>query len=74
MFDPWSGKLPHAAGQLSPHATATEPALRASELQQEKPLQWEVHTLQPEGSSSSPQLEKAQAAAETQNSQEWTGK
>ena len=26
-FDPWSGKMPHAAEQLSPCATTTEPAL-----------------------------------------------
>ena len=26
-FEPWSRKIPHAAGQLSPCATATEPAL-----------------------------------------------
>ena len=23
-FDPWSGKIPHAAGQLNPSATTTE--------------------------------------------------
>ena len=26
-FETWSGKIPHAAEQLSPCATATEPAL-----------------------------------------------
>ena len=26
-FEPWSGKIPHAAGQLSQWATTTEPAL-----------------------------------------------
>ena len=26
-FEPWSGKIPHAAEQLSPWATTTEPAL-----------------------------------------------
>ena len=26
-FEPWSRKIPHAAEQLSPCATATEPAL-----------------------------------------------
>ena len=26
-FDPWSGKIPHAAEQLSPCATTTEPVL-----------------------------------------------
>ena len=25
-FEPWSGKIPHAAEQLSPCATTTEPA------------------------------------------------
>ena len=25
-FEPWSGKIPHAAGQLDPWATTTEPA------------------------------------------------
>ena len=25
-FDPWSGKIPHTEGQLSPGATTTEPA------------------------------------------------
>ena len=49
-FEPWSGKIPHAAEQLSPCATTTEPALqsprattteartpRAPAPQQEKP-------------------------------------
>ena len=26
VFDPWSGKIPHAAEQLNPCATTTEPA------------------------------------------------
>ena len=26
-FDPWSGKIPYATGQLSPCAKTTEPAL-----------------------------------------------
>ena len=26
-FEPWSGKIPHAAEQLSPCTTTTEPAL-----------------------------------------------
>ena len=50
-FDPCSGKIPHAEGQLSPCTTTTEPAHpRARALQQEKPLQWEARA---------PQLEKA---------------
>ena len=32
-FNPWSGKIPHAAGQLSPCATATE-TTEASTLEQ----------------------------------------
>ena len=27
LFNPWSGKIPHAAEQLSPCITTTEPAL-----------------------------------------------
>jgi len=27
VFDPWSGKIPHAVGQLSPSATASQPRL-----------------------------------------------
>ena len=27
LFDPWSGKTPHAAEPLSPCATTTEPVL-----------------------------------------------
>ena len=27
MFEPWSGKIPHAAEQLSPCAATTEPVL-----------------------------------------------
>ena len=51
-FEPWSGKIPHAAEQLSPWATTTEPALQSPQattpearapgahaLQQEKPPQ-----------------------------------
>ena len=51
-FEPWSGKIPHAAEHLSPCATTTEPALkslpatttearvpRAHAPQQERPLQ-----------------------------------
>ena len=39
-FQPWSGKIPHAAEQLSPCATTTEACVpRARGLQQEKPPQ-----------------------------------
>ena len=37
-------------------------------LQQEKPLKWEAHTLQPESGPHSPQLEKVLAATKTQQS------
>ena len=29
QLDPWPSKIPHAAGLLSPHATATEPVLQS---------------------------------------------
>ena len=45
-FDPWSGKMPRAVEQLSPCATTTDPHSRACARKQEKPLQWEAHTLQ----------------------------
>ena len=41
----WSGKIPHATGQLSLWAAAAETHIpRACALQQEKPSQWEAHT------------------------------
>ena len=37
-FDPWSGKIPHVVGQLSPWVTTTEDAALSSRaLQQEQP-------------------------------------
>ena len=57
---PWSGKIPHAMGHLSPWATATEPrSPRACALQQEKAPKWEAPAPQLESSPCSPQLEKA---------------
>ena len=44
-FDPWSGKIPRAEGQLSPDATTTEPTCLESVLHgkrsphNEKPVQ-----------------------------------
>ena len=71
---PGSGKIPHAAEQLSLCTTTIEPALysppatttegsapRARALQQEKPPQWEVGAPQRKSSPRSRQLEKAQA-------------
>ena len=61
-FNPWSRKIPHAAGQLSPCATTTDPVCsRARVLQQEKPPQGEACVLQLESSPHWPQLEKARA-------------
>ena len=58
-FDPWFGKILHAAEQLSQCTKITEPtlwslwaenaeapALRTHALQQEKPPQWQAHVLQ----------------------------
>ena len=42
-FDPWSGKIPHALGQLSPCITTTEAHVcRAHKPQQGTPPQWEA--------------------------------
>ena len=50
---PRSRKIPYATEQLSPRAATTEScAPRAYAPQQEKPLQWEAHTLQTECSPS----------------------
>ena len=46
-FESWSGKIPHAAEQLSLWATTTEArAHRACAPQQEKPPQWEARAPQ----------------------------
>ena len=59
-FDPCSGKIPHASGQLSLWVTITEAwTPRARVLQQEKPLQWEAWTPKLESSPCLWQLEKA---------------
>ena len=42
-FEPWSGKIPHAAEQLVPWATTTEPARLEPVLRNKKPRQWEAH-------------------------------
>ena len=50
-FNPWSRKIPHAAGQLSLRAATTEARVPGAHApQQEKPPQWEARA---------PQLEKA---------------
>ena len=61
-FNPWSGKISHATGPLSPCTTTTETHLPAAwALQQEKPPQWEALTWQLESSPQLLQLEKARA-------------
>ena len=57
-FSPWSGKIPHAMGQLSP-----------CNLPQEKPLQREARTLQLGSSPHSSQLENA---AKKQRKHNWS--
>ena len=72
QFDPWSRKVPHAIGRLSPWATATEAQTpRAHALQQEKPRKGETHTPQLEGGPHSLQTEKAK---KTQHSQKLKNK
>ena len=73
-FDPWSGRIPHALGQLSLCATTPEPVPyspgaaamksacpRAQAPWQEKPPPWEAHALQLERSPRLPQLENSQS-------------
>ena len=50
LVQSWSGKIPHAAEQLSPWAMATEPVLRGLALQLKKPLQQAARTAQPDSS------------------------
>ena len=45
-FDPWSGKIPPALGQLSMCATTPEPARCEPVLCNDKPPQWEAGVLQ----------------------------
>ena len=70
-FNPWSRKIPHAAEQISPCATATEPTHpRAHASKQEKPPQWEAQAPQLASSPYLPQLEKnLHVATKTQHSQ-----
>ena len=74
QFDPWSGKIPHAAEQLSPGATLLIPCSRASALQQrshhsEKPAQDSQTQLPLAATRESPH-----AATKTQCSQKVTKK
>ena len=65
-FEPWSRKIPHAAEQLSPCATAAEAHAPRSRAQKQR----EATTISPrtttKSGSRSPQLEKARAAVKTQ--------
>ena len=61
-FDPWSGKIPHALGQLSLCTTTTEAlSPRAHVPQQKKPLQIEARAPKLERNACSPHLEEAHA-------------
>ena len=40
-FEPWSGKIPHAAEQLSPGATTTEPARQSPQATTIEPTRLE---------------------------------
>ena len=46
-FNPWSGKIAHAAEQLSPCTTTTEPVSRAQELQLLSPRAATAETHEP---------------------------
>ena len=60
----WSGKIPHAVGQLGLCATTIEPMYpRVCALQPENPLQWEARAVQLEGDLGLPQLVKAHVQA-----------
>ena len=68
QFDPSSGKIPHAAGQLSRGVMTTEACVpRTCAPQREKPQQQEACVPQVESSPRSLQLEKARAATKTQH-------
>ena len=60
-FDPWSGKIPHAAEQLSLWPTATEADLPRARAPQEKPSQQEAQAPQLERNPHWLQLQKAHA-------------
>ena len=55
---PWSGKIPHIAGQLNCAPQPRKPCPRPHAPQQEKPLPWEAHAPQLGSSPHSSQLEK----------------
>ena len=66
-FDPWAGRIPHAAEQLSPCATTAEPEggdcwayrLQTPACDREMPPQWEACIPQQKSSPRSLQSEKA---------------
>lgn len=58
-FDSWSGKIPHAAQQLSLCTTTAEPACLEPMLCNKQPLQWEARALPLERSPWLPQLDKS---------------
>ena len=60
-FEPWSGKVPHAADQLGPWATITEPARLEPVLRNKRGRDSERPAHRDEEWPRSPQLEKALA-------------
>ena len=67
-FEPWSGKIPHAAEQLSPRATTTEACTpRARAPQQREATAVRSPRTAMKSSPCSPQLEKARAQQRTPN-------
>ena len=70
-FDPWSGKIPHAAGQLSPCATTTEPMLWSPPAASTEPVCPRAHVQQqanpPQREARAPQLESSLRAATQHN-------
>ena len=62
VFDRWSGRIPRAAGQLTPRAQLLRPSAAAAETCVPKSLRLatrEAHSPQLESSPRSPQSEKA---------------
>ena len=58
-FDPWSEKIPHAMGQLTPCATTTEPRRLVSGFATREATAMRSQLTTTKGSLHSPQLEKA---------------
>ena len=72
-LDPWSGKVPHAAEQLSPCATAIEPLLWSPRTATPEALSLELETRSPYTTTGEEslllKLEKAHAPMKTQHNE-----